>query len=134
VISFLELEQGKDIICVDLEKECKRYDLPRYGIILSTFSCRHNYKMASNLLKAIKSLEIPEMEGKNFKISGRKDDEWLLVDFNDIAVHMFVEEAREEIDLEWKWRNPPSEEEMKEYEKIQRHKSRKTFFEPLDDY
>lgn len=31
---------------------------------------------------------------------------------------MFVEEAREEIDLEWKWRNPPSEEEMKEFEKV----------------
>lgn len=58
----------------------------------------------------------------------------MMVDFDDIAVHMFVEEAREEIDLEWKWRNPPSPEEVSEYEKIQRHKSRKTFFEPLDDY
>ncbi|KAL4456563.1 hypothetical protein ABPG74_000670 [Tetrahymena malaccensis] len=134
VISFLELEQAKDIICVDLEKECNRYDLPRFGIILSSFSCRHNYRIAQNLLRAIRELEIPDMKDKNFKISGRKDDEWLMVDFNDIQVHCFVEESREEIDLEWKWKNPPSKEEMAEFEKIQNHKSRKTFFEPLDDY
>lgn len=58
------------------------------------------------------------MADKTFKISGRKDDEWLMVDFNDIAIHIFVEEAREEIDLEWKWKNPPSEQENKEFEKI----------------
>jgi ribosomal silencing factor RsfS len=41
-----------------------------------------------------------------------------MVDFNNIAVHMFVEEARDEIDLEWKWKNPPTKEELEEFNKI----------------
>ncbi|EGR33263.1 hypothetical protein IMG5_057280 [Ichthyophthirius multifiliis] len=134
VIAFLELEQAKDITCIDLLEECNRTDLPRYGIILSSYSCRHNYRIASNLLKAIRELDIPHLQQRSFKISGRKDDEWLLLDFGDVAVHMFVEEARDEIDLEWRWRNPPTPEEQEEFEKIQNNKFRKQFFEPIDDY
>jgi hypothetical protein len=60
---------------VDLLEECGRTDISRYGIILSSFSCRHNYRIASNLMKALKALEIPNLQ-RDFSIDGRRDDEW----------------------------------------------------------
>jgi ribosomal silencing factor RsfS len=30
------------------------------------------------------------------------------MDFNNIAIHMFTEESRDEMDLEWKLKNPTS--------------------------
>lgn len=41
-----------------------------------------------------------------------------MVDFGDIAVHLFVEESREEIGLEYKLFNPPTDEDVDEYLKI----------------
>ena len=49
----------------------------------------------------------------------------------DIMVHLFVQEAREEIDIEWKWRNPIKDEEVYEIEKIAKNKKKKGLFEPF---
>lgn len=43
---------------------------------------------------------------------GARDDEWILVDLPDIAVHLLTQEARPEVDLEHSWTNPISEEEV----------------------
>lgn len=56
-----------------------------------------------------------------------------MVTFKDIQVHLFVQEAREEVALEWKWRNPASEEEIFRREKISTAQRKKGFFEPLDE-
>jgi ribosomal silencing factor RsfS len=42
----------------------------------------------------------------------------MMLEFNNIAVHLFGEESREEIDLEYRLRNPPSKETEEEYEKL----------------
>ena len=55
-----------------------------------------------------------------------------MVSFKDMGVHLFVQEARDEVGLEWKWRNPPSEEDMIKREKIRRMKRKKGAFEPFD--
>lgn len=39
---------------------------------------------------------------------GRKDDEWILVEFGEFDIHIMTEEERKEMDLEWKWNNPVS--------------------------
>jgi ribosomal silencing factor RsfS len=96
-------------------EELGRKDLPKWAIVLSGYSSRHLYRMAQNLVKALKDVEIPEILNPP-KMYGRKDDEWILVECKDIMVHMFTEEAREDIDLEYKWKNPVSDEQAKEYE------------------
>jgi len=96
-------------------EELGRTDLPRWGIILTGYSSRHLYRMGKNLLKAFLEAEIPDLNNPP-KLYGRKDDDWILVECKDIMVHMFTEEAREDIDLEYKWRNPVPEEEIQEIE------------------
>lgn len=56
-----------------------------------------------------------------------------MIEFNNIMVHIFVETAREEIDLEWKWQNPPKDEDVDEYHKIALNKRKKSIFEPIYD-
>lgn len=56
-----------------------------------------------------------------------------MVCFKEIMVHLFVEESREEIDLEWKWRNPVTDEEVLEMEKIAKKNKGKGVFEPFDE-
>lgn len=52
------MEQAKDIELIDLHEECNRYDLARWGIILTGYSSRHMYRMAKNLHKALIDLEV----------------------------------------------------------------------------
>ena len=68
------MEQGKDITLVDL-LQLGRTDINRYGIIVTTFSARHNYKIAKSLLKALIKCEIPH-EGSPPRIHGTKNDDW----------------------------------------------------------
>jgi ribosomal silencing factor RsfS len=70
------LEQSKDISLVDL-LELGRTDIGRYGIIATTFSARHNYKIAKNLLKAFQKCELPH-EGSPPRIHGARDDDWFI--------------------------------------------------------
>ena len=127
----------------------KRFDLAKYIIICTSFSTRHNFKIAKNLVKAIKSLEI-DYKSRDFSISGRRDDEWyqslllkhylskinlfiftkknvirLMVDFNDIAVHIFTEDFREEYGLERRLRTPASDKDTEEFLKIALNKKKK---------
>ena len=77
-----------------------------------------------SLRNAFIDAEIPNLPVPP-RIYGRKDDEWVMVSYQDMQVHLFVESAREEVDLEWKWRNPPSEEAYEEYERMTNSKSKK---------
>lgn len=63
---------------------------------------------------------------------GRKDDEWILVEFGDFDIHIMTEEERKEMDLEWKWNNPVSEERVEKYLKVANNKNRRGF-EPMDE-
>jgi len=56
-----------------------------------------------------------------------------MVSFKDIGVHLFIQEARDEVDLEWKWRNPAKEEDIMKREKMRRMKRKKGAFEPFDE-
>lgn len=108
------MEQAKDISLLDME-ELGRKDLPKWAIILSGYSTRHLYRMGQNLKKALEETDIPDLRNPP-KMYGRKDDDWILLECKDIMVHMFTEEARDDIDLEYKWKNPVSDEAVKEYE------------------
>lgn len=56
-----------------------------------------------------------------------------MVSFKDIQVHLFVQEARDEVNLEWRWRNPVSEEEVYKRERIGKAKRKKGVFEPFEE-
>ena len=57
------------------------------------------------------------------KICGSKDDSWILIVVKEVQVHMILSEYREELDLEFRWMNPPPPEMNKKwkiYEKLKR--------------
>jgi hypothetical protein len=57
----------------------------------------------------------------------------IMVSLKDIDIHLFVQEAREEVDLEYKWYNAATDEEVMEMEKIALRKHKRAVYEPLYD-
>ena len=92
-------------------EELGRFDLTKYAIVGSGYSSRHIYKVANNLLKAIRALEIPNAKIRKSKV-GARDDEWILVDLPDIGIHLLTQETRPEVALEESWTNPVSDQEV----------------------
>jgi len=113
VVKFLELHQAKDISVVNV-KELNKPALPDFAIICTGFSSRHIHRIAVNLVHEVKKLKCPEIINQP-RVLGRKEDSWLMVEVKEIAVHIFLEDYRNEIDLEYRWNTPISEEVLEEY-------------------
>ena len=71
-------------------------------VIATAKSSRHARSLADALseLSASDNLEWLRMEGY-------QNGEWVLVDMNDVVVHIFIKEARELFQIEGLWRNAP---------------------------
>ena len=83
---------------------------------------RHLYSTAKTLIEQMKTLECVDIVNIP-TIAGTKDDSWLLVNVKDIQVHLILEEYREDLDIEFRWLNPPPVEMRKKwkvYEKLKR--------------
>jgi len=132
IILYLEAQQIKDVDMFDFE-ELGRFDLPKYAIIGSGYSSRHIYKVANNLLKAVRDLQIPNVKIRDSKV-GSRDDEWILVDFPNMGIHLLTQEARPEVDLENSWTNPVSEEEVYQREMYLRKLKRKDDIKPKQNF
>ena len=86
-----------------------------YAIVGSGFSMRHLYSTAKTLVSEVKQLDCPLI--KNIpKIAGTKDDSWLMVCIKEVQVHLVLDEYREELDLEFRWLNPPPPEMRKKWQ------------------
>ena len=48
-------------------------------------------------------------------VAGTKDDSWLMVVVKQVQVHFLLEEYRDELDLEFRWMNPPPIEMKKKW-------------------
>lgn len=59
------------------------------------------------------------------KVSGRKDEQWMMVTIKEVQVHMLVNEYREDLDLEFRWLNSPPPEMVNKW-KIYRKMSRRS--------
>lgn len=89
-------------------------DTENYAIVCSGFSMRHLYSTAKILVQKLKALDCPEI--KNLPtICGTRDDSWLMVVVKEVQVHMVLDDYREELDLEFRWLNPPPKEMKKKW-------------------
>jgi ribosomal silencing factor RsfS len=110
----------KDLKVVNLKALGKNEE--NYAIVCSGFSMRHSYSTAKALVQRLKALECPEIVNLP-TICGTKDDSWLMVNVKEVQVHLILEEYREELDLEFRWMNPPPPEMRKKwdiYKKLKR--------------
>jgi ribosome-associated protein len=95
VIDALEDIKGFDIAVMDVRKLT---NMTSYMIVASATSSRQAKAMGDNVREKIKE--------KGYEIrgtEGEKDGEWVLVDLNDIVVHIMVPATRAYYNLEQLW-------------------------------
>lgn len=68
-----------------------------YMIICSGTSARHIKAIANNVITNLKKADFAE------KLEGEEDSEWLLIDANDIIVHIMLPKTRDFYNLEGLW-------------------------------
>ncbi len=108
-----EEPQAKGMLCARFASDKKAYDLILYHVekltsitdyflICSGRSTRHVQAIADNILK--------EMKYRGYLplgVEGLSQGNWIVLDFNDIVVHVFYEPTREHYRLDDLWAEAP---------------------------
>lgn len=95
VIDAIEDIKGFDITVMDVRKLTS---LTNYMIVASASSSRQTKAIADNVREKLKEKGYP-IRG----MEGEKDGEWVLVDLDDIVVHIMVPATRAYYNLEQLW-------------------------------
>jgi len=74
-----------------------------YVLVLSATSDRHARALASHLIQ-----EMGLKRQRALGMEGMESAQWILLDFNDVIVHIFQEESRQYYDLDGLWNNAPN--------------------------
>lgn len=74
-------------------------DVTDYMIICHGNSSRQNQAISDEVQRRLKS----DLKLKAFSVEGEKRAEWILLDYIDIIVHIFLQESREKFALEKLW-------------------------------
>lgn len=88
IIEILEQVNAKDIKAYDYEKTSPFFDY----IIIATVSDRQ----ANAAVSHFKKMDLAEMKN----VEGAPNSGWILVDSNDIIIHLFTKEQREYFDFD----------------------------------
>ncbi|CCH47584.1 ribosome silencing factor [Pseudodesulfovibrio piezophilus] len=99
VANWLDEKQGEKIVVMDVEKMSS---VTNMTIVVSARGTKHAKALADHLLDqaAKDSVEFLSMEG-------HQAGEWVLVDLNDVLVHIFLDELRDFYNLEGMWAEAP---------------------------
>ncbi|MEK9771658.1 MAG: ribosome silencing factor [Nitrosomonadales bacterium] len=97
IISALEDIKAFDILTIDVRKKTSIAD---YMIIASANSTRQTRALAGHIKDKLKSNGI-EIQG----IEGESDGEWVLVDANEILIHIMIPTTRAYYNLEQLWQS-----------------------------
>ncbi|MGE4553178.1 MAG: ribosome silencing factor [Desulfovibrionaceae bacterium] len=95
VCAWLDAKQASDVLCLDVRGLTPVADM----IVLATArTTRHAQALADELLEraGAEDFEYLGMEGY-------RDSQWVLVDLNDVVVHIFLADARRFYNLEGMW-------------------------------
>ena len=88
-------KQAKDLIILELKQmSC----LADYFIICTGTSNRHVQALANHIQASLKEIGIHALG-----IEGVREGKWVLLDFDDVIIHVFMEEERQFYDLENLW-------------------------------
>ncbi len=101
----LDDDKAEDVISIDLSGKT---DIADYMIIASGRSQRHVSAIAEHLVERLR-----KATGQTVSIEGGNQADWVLVDANDVIVHVFRPEVRSFYNLEKMWAVPlPAEAEQ----------------------
>jgi len=95
VASWLEDKQARDILALDLQGLSEATDCM---IIATARNVRHAQALADHVLH-----EVADMSWEMLGMEGYKTGQWVLVDLNDVVVHVFQPKMRDYFNLEGLW-------------------------------
>ncbi len=91
--------KAEDVLVLDVREKASFAD---YFVIMSGRSSRHVQGLAEALEATMRSKRL-----SSAKAEGIKDGMWVLLDFDDVVVHIFYHEQRSFYDLEGLWHDAP---------------------------
>ncbi|MGW8160636.1 MAG: ribosome silencing factor [Desulfobulbales bacterium] len=92
-------KKGENPVILDVRKLCSFTD---FFVIVSGRSTRH----VQGLAEAIES-ELRSKKLSASKAEGLNEGTWVLLDYNDVVVHIFYTETRKFYDIEGLWHDAP---------------------------
>jgi len=98
--------KGEDVVALDVRELSGYTD---YFLIVSGRSSRHVQGLASAIDEKVSRKRLKEA-----KVEGLSEGQWVLLDFNDVVVHIFYREVRKFYDLEGLWHDAPRLENLVE--------------------
>ncbi len=101
-VNALEDLKAQDIVVLDVRGKSSMTDLM---IIATGNSTRHVKSIAANLFK-----EFKDADNQPLGMEGEDNGEWVLVDLNEIVVHIMQRDVRDFYNLEKLWGVEESEE------------------------
>lgn len=101
--TILEDKKGIDVIALSLDSLSTIADS---FVICSGTSTPHVKALADELEDKLSMRGIDPL-----RVEGYQSARWILLDYGDVIVHIFSEEARSFYSLEWLWADAPKSEE-----------------------
>ncbi|MFD1880830.1 ribosome silencing factor [Paracoccus pacificus] len=100
ILASLEDDKAEDIVTIDLRGRSAMAD---YMVICSGRSSRQVAAIAEKLVQRLK-----DQTGRTARVEGKDTGDWVLIDTDDVVVHVFRPEVREFYQLEKMWMPPES--------------------------
>lgn len=90
-----EDKKGRDIVIMDLSGLT---DIADYFVVVSGTSERHVKTIAEGIREGMKKEGV-----RPFSVEGYDEGRWVILDYHNVIIHVFIESLRELYDLESLW-------------------------------
>jgi ribosome-associated protein len=98
-VRTLTARKGQEVVALDVKKVCSFAD---YFIIVSGASKRQVLALAGYVEEALAQAGL-----KPLGAEGIQEGVWVLLDYNDVVIHIFIESLRDFYNLEGLWAEAP---------------------------
>ncbi len=102
IAQFASEKKGEDIVLINMSSSVAIFD---WFVIISANSSRQVNAVASGIQRGLSK----EKRINPLNVEGRQNPHWVLLDYEDVVVHVFYDEIREFYGLERLWSDAPAE-------------------------
>ena len=99
IINEVSEKKGEDILFVDIEDNT--HPITDNVIIVSASNDIHLKAMVDALLRFYKENKMDKLSALDYLgVSGKPDSKWVILDFNNLLIHIMAKEIREQYDFD----------------------------------